>query len=275
MSSTMISTDFASIAQFTPTGQWNLPANVATTVPHSLWANTGNSDQNAADLTDNAIMNSSGILICPYTGRFDISSIICGADWGFKGTMTISMIYSPVNSASTSPKYTLATCQITPTKNTVTMEQRVYANSGDTITLTFSPTTAINAPTMAGPTTGLIFTDVTTDINQTFFYSVAGAPPTLASLNKSCLMQTALVTNGIATLTLCQDGTNNGCSLFQQIVGISIVPQAPNTITGPLGVATFSVDPFVVGQKTITVHLSVNGALPGAGWSIIASMWGY
>jgi hypothetical protein len=275
MSSGVTSSNFQSIAQFSPTGQWVLPANVATTVTHSLWANTGNSDQPSADLTDNAIMNSSGLLICPYTGRFDISAVICGADWGFQGTMTVSMVYTPVNSASTSPKYTLATCQITPSNNTVTMEQRVYANSGDTITLTFSPTTAIDAITIAGPTTGLIFTDVTTDLTQTFFYSVAGNPPTFASLNKSCLMQTALVTNGIATLTLCQDGTTTGCSLFQQIVGISVIPQAPSTITGPLGVASFSLDPFVVGQKTITVHLNVNGALPGAGWSIIASMWGY
>ncbi|RYE16670.1 MAG: hypothetical protein EOP45_17085 [Sphingobacteriaceae bacterium] len=271
----VISSNFQYVASFQPTGQWVLPANIATTPPHSLWANTGSSDQAAADLTDNAIMNPSGILICPYTGRFDISALINGSDWNFTGNMTVTMVYTPVNSSSVSPKYTLAVGQITPSVNQITMEQRVFANAGDTITLTFSPTTAINSMTSLSPSSMLMFTDVTSDLNQTFFYSAAGSPPTFASLNKSCLMQTALVINGVGTLILTQDGTLTGRSLFQQIVGISVLPQAPSTITGPLGVAALSIDPFTVSQKTITVHISLNGALPASGWSIIASMWGY
>jgi len=271
----MNAANYTGSASFVPQGQWTLPANVATAPTHSQWLNQGSSLQSISDSTDNAVMNTAGTIIVPYSGRFDVFAYMNSADWSFNGTMTVTLTYNPMNSASQSPTYTLASFTLTPTNSQASVEQRVFANAGDQITITFAPTTAVNTTVITNPSSTLNFTDVTNDSTELYFYGVSGKVPTFASLNKSCVMQTASFTNGVATLILTQCGTATGRALFQQIIGVSAIAQAPASITTPLGVACLSLNPIPTDMKTVTINASVNGALPAAGWTVIAQVYGY
>lgn len=273
--SSLNTADFTGSAVFIPQGQWNLPANVSTSPTHALWLNQGSSLQSLSDTTDNAVMNTAGTIIVPYSGRFDLYAFISSTDWAFNGTMTVTLTYTPVNTASQSPTYTLGSFTLTPTNTQASVEQRVFANAGDQITIAFAPTTTVNTSVISNPTSTLNFTDVTNDPTELYFYGVSGKVPSFASLNKSCVMQTASFTNGVASLCLTQDATVSGTPLFTQIVGISAIPQAPSTITGPLGVGCISINPIPTNMKTLTINLAVNGALPASGWTVIAQIYGY
>lgn len=260
-----------------PQGSLSVAANTPTVLPQSNWLAIGNSDQSVADANNAYIMNSQGILTIPTSSKFDISCLIDQTDFGFSGNLTVTFTYVPVNSASQSPKYTLGTIVTTPTQKQGVLEQRFKANAGDYISIAFNFASALNCPAVNTPAnTVLIFTDLilTGDSTEEFYYGTSGNPVFYAYMNKISVMQTAKVINGVATISLTQDGSSTGCAIFNTIVAVNVTAQAPSNINSPLGVACITLNPFPTNLKTISMEVAVNGALPPANYTVIAEVKG-
>jgi hypothetical protein len=276
MSSTSL---FTQSATYFVSNTWVLPANTATVPPKSWWVNAGNSDQGAADQTGNAVMvNSDGKLIVPYSGRFDVNAWLVATDFPSftSGTMTVTILYTPKNTTSQQYSYIMASGQLVAGSSTpLKLENRVFANSPDEITISFNPSVAVNQTMSPSVQSNVMISDVTNDSTNLQFYGVAGKPPTYANLASTFQNQTATVTNGVANFILTQSGEATGASLFKQITGIWITAQAPASLTGSVGTPTVGLDPIPTNMKTATAHVAVAGAVPTAGWTCLAKIEGY
>lgn len=258
---------FGSIS-WQPSGSWSAVANTPTIMPRSNWVCTQDaSGENEVGKT--VMTGEDGVLVVPYSGEFQFQ-MACDFlnDFGYTGNVFVSVIYTPVNPASTSPTYTITSATYTNGITSEKLNNVVNANAGDKISIKFQFTSDL-ASVAVNPVCNTIFIlqDVTNDTSPRFLYGNSGQPPSMGDEAQQCLMQSAIIRNNTATITLTQCGTAQGASKFTQgitHVSVGVESSVPDTTLTPPSINYYFISSDL---KAITIVFNRSGSTTAANFA--------
>ncbi|RYE21133.1 MAG: hypothetical protein EOP45_09985, partial [Sphingobacteriaceae bacterium] len=244
-------------------GIWELLPNTDTVVPSENWICNSTSDSEQAIVQGQLLMpNSSGDLVVPYNGTFQVNaSIDLANDFSYQGTGVLKLLYVPHNVNSESPLYTIATANIGVNSGVVNLVNNVIALEGDVIQLVWNLSDSVNIDMNDHLCNSWItFSDITHNTDAQYYIGKSGTPLAVGQKDSNAIMMTSPIVNNKAVFCLTQDGTPEGTAIFQKEIStftieVQLQGSTDTTLSPP---GRSYILPYPANRKIATVVFSGN-----------------